>query len=387
MAPMQSDQQEPQSNEGKSEQNTAAVATAATAASAATVTTVATAASAASAANECSRNNERPKVDMFAAAREAQQRDEVAWGGSRGGSIKLLAPAKVNLFLGIGARRDDGYHEAETVLHALNLHDVLHMKRMPGVEGEDGLSVRVSMIPCEGLEVPDLPSEQNIAHRAIMRLAQRIGYDQHETIDVRIEKHIPAQGGLGGGSSDAAAALLGAAHFWGLTSDDPEIEEIAHGLGSDVAFFLRGGCARFSGTGEVFEKKLAPFKENVVLVKPDAGISTAVAYRTFDAHPQPIAEDAARVMRDAEHAADVPLFNNLAPASEEMLPLLADVRAWLAEQPGVKGTLLCGSGATTFAQCESFDAACRLSAAARNQGWWARATAFGSLRAALVSGR
>ena len=189
---------------------------------------------------------------------------------------------------------------------------------------------------------------------------------------------------MGGGSSDAAAALVGAARLWGIPEDDPLIEEAAHELGSDVAFFLHGGCACFTGTGELFDHELEVMKKPLVLVKPESGVSTAEAYRTFDGNPQKVDKDAAAAAEAAQTACDVPLVNNLSPAAESVLPELADVRAWLHRQAGVEASLLCGSGSTTFAVCRDFNVACSVAAAAQSRGWWARTTMFGSLKAAVV---
>ena len=308
------------------------------------------------------------------------------------GWLKLIAPAKVNLHLAIGARRDDGYHDAVSIMHALNLHDVVYMRRkLPDAEEPNQPITR--LVQCGDVAVPDLPSADNIATKAVLKLAERLGRSEADTaLEIRIEKSIPAQGGLGGGSSNAAAALVGAAHLWGLDLREAgeinaAIEETARQLGSDVAFFLHGGCSYYEGTGDMFVRSLEPSKRSVALVKPAGaeGVSTAAAYRTFDAGPQPIPPDIARQARDAVTADDIALFNNLAPASEALMPQLADIRTWLAEQPGVEGALLCGSGATTFAVCDDFATACRVVSDARKQGLWARATSFGSARAMIVS--
>lgn len=299
------------------------------------------------------------------------------------GWLKLVSPAKVNLHLGIGARRSDGYHDAVSVMHALNLHDVVYLRRRMADSGhaEEPL---VRMVSCADVTAPSLAPEDNIAYQAIVRLAAKLG--RADTgLEVRIEKNIPAQAGLGGGSSNAAATLVGAAALWGVSADDPAIEETAQQLGSDVAFFLRGGCASYEGTGDVFVRALEPSKQAVVLVKPTEGVSTAEAYRAFDRAPVPIPDRAAENARSAQRAADVELFNNLAPASEALMPQLAQLRTWLLAQQGVRDALLCGSGAATFAICEAFADACRVAGEARKQGLWARATSFGSIRAMLVS--
>ena len=227
-----------------------------------------------------SKNGENA-VDMLAVARIAQGVDIAGFAGPD--AVKLVAPAKVNLFLDIGAKRADGYHEAVSIMHALMLHDVLRMKLAPG-RGE-GLSVDLSCVAREGLAMLDVPVESNIVAKAVRLLAEKLERTADETVVACLEKHIPAEAGLGGGSSDAAAALLGAAHLWGVPADDPRIEEAARSLGADVAFFLHGGCACFTGVGDAFDHALAPMNGNVVLVKPEGGVSTAAAYRAFDEHP------------------------------------------------------------------------------------------------------
>lgn len=294
----------------------------------------------------------------------------------RQGMLKLVAPAKVNLFLGIGGLREDGYHEADTVMHALTLHDVLHMDYYP--ESTGGLKVELSCHAREGLASLEIGPEDNTAVKAVRAFAHKLQRDCDETFHIRIEKHIPFEAGLGGGSSNAAAALVGAANFWGVEAFAPEMLAVAAEIGSDVSFFLYGGCAQMAGTGEAFKRRLEPMKKPVVLVKPKGGVSTATAYRLFDEAPPPVPGDLAKQATMALRARDVPLFNNLAPIAEVLLPELTAIRLWLEGQAGTKGVLLCGSGSATMALCESFEAACRISGAAKSQGWWARTTTLGS---------
>ena len=300
----------------------------------------------------------------------------------RDGMVKAVAPAKVNLYLAVGEVRADGYHEVETVMHALSLHDVLHFDMLPA-EGE-GLEVETVCYARERLEFAEIPSESNIVTRAVKLLAHKVGRAEREKIAVRIEKHIPVQAGLGGGSSDAAAALLGAAKLWGIPSDAPEILEAARELGMDVAFFLRGGCARFTGAGELFDQALSPMKGNCVVIKPAGGVSTREAYAMLDEAARVAAEDAARAAREAQRAEDVLLHNDFSAASEALVPEIAAVRTWLESRDDVTAHLMAGSGSAVFAACGSFEEACRIAGAARTKGWWARTTAFSSVRAAVV---
>lgn len=328
-------------------------------------------------------HEESNRVDMLAVARVAQGVDGA--GVQPTGSLKVIAPAKVNLFLDVGARRADGYHEVVSIMHALTLHDVLYLRTRPGAnEPGAGLDVELTCCACEGLPELDVDAEHNIVVRAARALARRIGRAGDETLSIRLEKHIPAQAGLGGGSADAAAALVGCAQLWGLSADDERVEQTARELGADVPFFLHGGCACLTGAGDEFSHTLSPMKGFVVLVKPEGGVSTPQAYRAFDEAPVRIdAADAARA-RAARDAAEVPLRNNLAPASESLMEQLASMRAWLAERFGSDAVLLAGSGAATFALCDSFAQAGRIASEAQALGWWSRATTFGPVRAAVV---
>lgn len=363
-------------------------------------------------------------VDMVATARAVQQTSD-KWRLPN--VVKLIAPAKVNLFLGIGAAREDGYHEATSVLHAITLHDVLYMRRASnaqlGIQTEcqaesrsdpkdksepefkanavrttstanndtvafagpkNNVRVHIECVARESLPPLAVPTNENIVFRAIDGLARDLNYESADSLEIRLEKHIPHQAGLGGGSSDAAAALLGAAQLWNVASDDPALERVARRLGSDVAFFLHGGCACFEGTGDRFDHTLDPMKQSMVIVKPSAGVSTAAAYRTFDGNPQAVDNAFLEKARNAACAADVVPFNNLAAASERLLPELKDIRIWMQSQPGVKEALLCGSGSATFAVVDGLDNACRLAAAAQAKGWWARSSSFASLRATVI---
>lgn len=317
------------------------------------------------------------RVDITADAVALQERDEFCANGW----LKVLAPAKVNLHLAIGGLRDDGYHAAATVMHALALHDVVYLRRAVGATG-------VRMVAGDSsIELPDLSPEDNIAARAVARLAEALGDEADAApLELRIEKNIPAQAGLGGGSSDAAAALVGAARLWGVADGHPAIEETARELGADVAFFLHGGCAYLEGTGDEFVHGLEPAKSALALVKPDGGVSTAAAYRAFDDAPVFASAEQAVQVAGARSAGEVSLFNNLAAASEGLMPELAEVRAWLEAQPQVKGALLSGSGAATFALCDTLADATRVATLARARRWWSRVTTLSSLRAVALPG-
>lgn len=339
-----------------------------------------------------------PAADMTKEARAFQRLD--AWqlkrqadaSGAR--QVRAIAPAKVNLHLAIGATRSDGRHEVSTVLHALTLHDVVAVEVQPA-PATSGLSIEVEMVGRAGVSADGVASEHNIASRAVEELARRCGRSEDELVRVRIEKNVPMQAGLGGGSSNAAATLVALSRLWGLAlgayadeerafEPSPEMLATAQALGSDVPFFLYGGCARFEGAGERFMCALAPAQSAVVLVKPASGVSTPEAYQAFDRCPIAVPAEVERRVRAARTADEVGLFNNLAPAAETLLPELSIVREWLKSQPGVRQALLCGSGSTTLALCDDSSTAIAVASAARLRGWWARTSALSSARAALL---
>ena len=290
---------------------------------------------------ENAQRNREAEVNLLAAAREAQWSAAAFMGPN---TMKLVSPAKLNLLLAIGARREDGYHDADTIMHALALHDTLYLhvedisadelaKRV--VEGAsredvavggpaDNLVMTIDLADRTGQDL-NVPAADNLAFKAADRLAWAAGRDLPEAIQLRIEKHIPAQGGLGGGSSNAAAVLVGLAKAWGLAADDERVADVARSLGADVAFFLHGGCALLGGVGEMLQRRLETSSHAVVLVKPAAGVSTAAAYQRFDGDPSPVPQDVLACDLAATRADDVVLANNLAPAAEALLPELPDV--------------------------------------------------------------
>ncbi len=318
--------------------------------------------------------------DVMSQALDIAKRDVA---GVRTGGIKIIAPAKINLVLGIGAKREDGYHYADTIMHALALHDVLHMRRVDLTGFGIGLEIHLSMEYTEGITPVDVEPKDNLAYRAVEELAQAIGRKEDEELHIHIVKSIPAQAGLGGGSSDAAAALVGAAKLWGISKDDPRLAEVAARLGADVAFFLKGGCAYLTGKGEQFVHSLTPRKDFILLVSPDEGVSTAQAYNTFDEEPNLPTDTQRGVWGVLQDASKVEPFNNLAPAAEKILPELSEIRAWGESCEGVSKVLLCGSGSATAFFCDSFARATELSGKAQLKGWSARVTSLVGIGAAI----
>ena len=229
-------------------------------------------------------------------------------------TIELVAPAKLTLGLRITGRRDDGYHLIDAEMVSLDLHDVLTIDR-----SRDGLSVGG---PCAA----GVPVD---ASNLVVRALALIGCRAHVTID----KRIPHGGGLGGGSSDAAAVLR-----WGGVSDPA----VATGIGADVGFCLVGGRARVRGIGDVVDP--LPYVERAVtLVVPPLAVSTPAVYRAWDDLGGPSA----------------PGPNDLEPAAIAVAPALAHWRERIGELSGEQ-PVLAGSGATWFVHGEHDDALAEL---------------------------
>jgi 4-diphosphocytidyl-2-C-methyl-D-erythritol kinase len=277
--------------------------------------------------------------------------------------LQVIAPAKVNLFLGVGRVRPDGYHEVRTVLHALALADTVWLDAADTVELECDVDLGI-------------PAERNLAYRAAEGFLEALGVS--DGVRITIEKRIPAGAGLGGGSSDAAAVLAGLAERDGISADDARLERLARSLGADVPFFLTGGAASMSGRGDTLARKLRSIEAPVLLVKPAGSVPTAEAYAAFDRDP--VSGGDLRGMTDSLSFHDVSgvamnLANNMTDAAVSIVPQIGEVLEWVGAQDGVSGALMAGSGSAVFALVESGASAETLAEAARERGWWSCATA------------
>ncbi len=277
--------------------------------------------------------------------------------------LTITAPAKVNLFLGIGEVRPDGYHDVTSIFQTLELHDVVHLSP----------SDRLTLTCDKDLGIP---AESNLAYRAARAFSE--AFDVDVLVDIAVEKRIPAGAGLAGGSSDAAAVLAGLAHWANLPLDDSGLHAVARSLGADVPFFLWGGAALMRGRGDELVERFDHVGFDVVLIKPDASVSTADAYRTFDGDPQPVGEwrAVAGSLAAGGHvqALGRSLSNNMTEASRILVPEVGEALEWLRAQAGVFGALVAGSGSAVFAVCEGADAAVRIAADAAADGLWSAVT-------------
>lgn len=280
--------------------------------------------------------------------------------------IRVLAPAKINLYLAVGARRPDGYHDLATVFQALD------------ERASDVVTVTVAdtlTVACE----PDIgvPAEENLVTRAVRALADHAG--REPALGVHVLKAIPAAGGLGGASSDAAAALFGACRLWGIDSTSAEVIAIARSLGADVPFFMVGGTALYGGRGDVLSERLPTPALSLVLVNPGEPVPTPAAYAAFDRilpQPAPSVEGILTALKSGD-VASLPglLHNDLSDAASRVAPGTAEALRFLRGVPGVSGALVSGSGSTVFGVCVDEASAECAAALARDVGWWACVTA------------
>lgn len=270
--------------------------------------------------------------------------------------VTEIAPAKVNLTLHVGVRRSDGYHEVRSVMQTVSLCDTVTVERCGG---ENRLKCAAA--------VTERP-EDNLCMRAAAAFAAAVGAAA-APVTVTLEKRIPTQAGLGGGSSDAAAVLRAMRALFAPWLSAGELETMAATLGSDVPFFVRGGTALATGRGEALSP-LPPLRAGwFVIVKPRESFSTAAMYRRLDELPPTagVPADLSGILTSGDVAA---LAGHLHNSFESVVPQSSAVwecKRDLAAQ-GARGTLLSGSGSAVFGLFDS-ESAARRAAEALRQTW------------------
>jgi 4-diphosphocytidyl-2-C-methyl-D-erythritol kinase len=266
-------------------------------------------------------------------------------------TVVVSAPAKINLCLGVGPVRPDGFHPLATVYQAIGIFDQVTVR-----EADE---VRVQLRADPRLDVDDVPTDdRNIAARAARLLASHHGL--HRGAAIAIDKSIPVAGGMAGGSADGAAALLACDHLWGLGTPKQQLLEIAAELGSDVPFALVGGTAIGSGRGEVITPLMTRGEYWWVVLEAPVGVSTPAVYREFDvlhqhdlvADPE-IPDELMHALRSHDvKALGASLSNDLQPAALRLRPELADALE-VGRLESAHGAVLSGSGPSCLFLCES----------------------------------
>lgn len=328
-------------------------------------------------------------------------------------SYQDVAPAyaKINLHLGIYPHNvgESGYHRADSVMAALELADTVTLSYNERAQQN-------TVVMDAG---PDVAMKDNTAFRALEAMCQT--FHKQPAYTVTIQKHIPAQAGLGGSSSDAATTIKLLCKFWGIDALDARVVRVAQSIGADVAFFLHPIPAYLNGVGATLQESFEHVPSiPCVIVRPQAGVSTPVAYRLFDEYVQAEAEAKSRaelepglelktrlqtelsqelrpeLNPEAEIQSFMPqspdrimqalrvgdvlalnelLYNNLAEAVIQQVADIREVLAWLRTQQGISHPCVTGSGSAVFAFAQS-SAICDEIAqkASKMRNWWVYST-------------
>jgi len=327
---------------------------------------------------------------------------------SKDGNWAVTVPAKVNLFLEVIGKREDGHHELETVMSSISLTDQLLLS--PRHDGQIVLKIEPLSIGGCGKLSPedsawDIPTDfRNLVCKALVALRHRISPGKTDPsmlgMDVVLRKGIPAQAGLGGGSADAAAALVGGMLTWMGRYDHVLASELAAGLGSDINFFLDTAqtglfYARCTGRGEIVKTITTRLALDYVVVHPQVGCSTkAVFDRLSDFRHQDHFEgvltlrsstDILRGIADGDSKMVVDsLWNRLSGPAFDLNPWLGKIRTVVDSSPGVLGGTLSGSGSAMFAIMQDGGSAQRFVASFKAQNLY-RAYHVKDWRSAKIS--
>lgn len=251
--------------------------------------------------------------------------------------LKIIAPGKINLYLDIVGVREDGYHLLEMVMQSITLADEVRIKKNNG-----GIA-----LTCSREDIPT--DETNIAWQAARLFFDQCGIS--EGVDISILKNIPVQAGMGGGSADAAAVLLGLNQLYETYLTRKELCQLGAKLGADVPFCLGGGTAKAFGIGEELEA-LSPLPDCLlVIAKPRQGISTKEAYQQYDRQGDSLPHGNLENMLTALEQQDFSGVCKNLHNTFELLQDSQDITAILTtmEEYGAKGCLMSGSGSACYA--------------------------------------
>lgn len=284
------------------------------------------------------------------------------------GRVTIRARAKVNLGLEVLGRRADGYHELRSLLWAIDLADLVRVEATP-----EGIEVE-----CDAPGVP--PGPDNLAWRAADLVRREAQVDAGTRI--RIAKAIPVGAGLGGGSADAAAVLVGLGHVWGVRLPRTRLQALATTLGMDVPFFLGRGPVLALGRGERLRAVAAPRALSLVVVNPGFPLATREVYERL--RPDNYSSGArvrelAAALQDGVGALAARVFNGLEGAVAGLWPGLDDVKAALCEA-GCLAAVMSGSGPTVVGIARSRAAAVRIRDSLVGRPWrtWVTRTVTGA---------
>lgn len=276
-------------------------------------------------------------------------------------TFKLPAFAKINWTLRVLGQRADGYHELQTIFQTVTLCDRLTFA--------DSIDDSITL-KCDA---PGLPlDESNLVVRAARALQGR--YEIKRGATITLEKNIPAAGGLGGGSSDAAMTLLGLAQLWRVETTQPELAELGAKIGADVPFFFTGGTALGTGLGTEISALADAPASLLLIVKPDVEVSTAEAYKALNAPALTKAEgdiilSSSRPHTQISDSLHHNLRNDFEPVIYGLHPEILRARDAL-RRGGARAALLAGSGASVYGVFDNAEARERAASALTDEAAW-----------------
>ncbi len=254
-------------------------------------------------------------------------------------TLSFKTPAKINLGLKILFKRDDGFHELETLMQMVSLYDRVVLERL-----DNGIE-----LICDQPDIPDGP--ENLVWRAAQILRELFPERGDLGVRIRLEKKIPSGGGLGGGSGNAAGVLLGLNRMWGLGLSWGKLMDLAARLGSDAPFFLSAPCAIGRGRGERLEPVKAPKKFKVILIHPHFPVSTPWAYQNLKLKLTKSPNNISILQKFLSQSDIVglgaKLDNDLEAVVIKQHPVIQTIKEALTTH-GACGSLLSGSGSTVF---------------------------------------
>lgn len=261
--------------------------------------------------------------------------------------ISLKARAKINLTLDVVGRREDGYHLIETIMQNVRLYDYIYMK--PIYKNEIVIKTNLPWLPTD---------ERNLAYKAVETIKEKYGLDRG--VFIEINKKIPVSAGLGGGSADCAAVLVGMNQLFSMGISRKEMEDIGYTLGSDIPYCLRRGSVLGTGVGADLSNLSPCPKFYVVLGKLPISVSTAIVYKNIDldkikTHPSTKDMINAIDIGDVKQIGQL-LGNTLEDVTIKMVPEIAKLKETLMNN-GAVGALMSGSGPTVFGIFETFEEA------------------------------
>lgn len=252
--------------------------------------------------------------------------------------MRLRALAKINLGLDILRKREDGYHEVRMIMQTIQMYDVLEMRKVkkPGIS----LSVNYPYIPSD---------ERNLVYKAAKLLMDE--FQVKEGVEIRLEKFIPVAAGMAGGSSDAAAALVGVNRLFKLGLSEKDLMERAVNIGADVPYCVMRGTALAEGIGEKLTR-IAQVPDCFVLIgKPGINVSTKAAYESLQLDQIQTHPDIDGMIRDIEsgdlRAMTEKMENVFEPGIIGRYPIIGEIKA-LMEEHGALKAMMSGSGPTVF---------------------------------------